>query len=224
MRRRHSSHGDNKKTISKKQKYYLIAVAVLLVCLVGFVVWRNSDANSSQNDSSLEVSNNSEAEDTSSTTDSDDSASSDTDNTDSDDDSSSSAEESEVEDVTGQKSTLDLSTIDSIDIEPMSISVSYVKGVGGFEFEVHRTPSGTQYVDFKNSDLVGTKCTDDEGVFATILENPESTEQSTLSKTIEIDDETYGLSLASVGCTNDSTKLLQYQQSFSDAFSLLKKI
>ena len=106
----------------------------------------------------------------------------------------------------------------------MSITVSYVKGVGGFEFEVHRTPSGTQYVDFKSSDLVGTKCTDDEGIFATILESPGSDEQATLTKTIKLDGTTYGLSLAATTCTSDTTKLSAYQQSFNDAFSLLKKM
>lgn len=131
-------------------------------------------------------------------------------------------EPSSTKDVTGQASTLDPETVGSIDITPMSITVSYVKGIGGFEFEVHRTPSGTQYVDFLSSDLVGTKCTDDQGVFATILESPESDEQSTLTKTIKLGNTTYGLSLAEATCTGDPDKLSSYQQSFSDAFNLLK--
>lgn len=132
-------------------------------------------------------------------------------------------ESSSTKDVTGQTSTLDPATVGSIDIAPMAITVSYVKGVGGFEFEVHRTPSGTQYVDFLSADLVGTKCTDDQGVFATILESPASDEQATLSKTIKLDSTTYGLSLATTTCTGDATKFSAYQQSFSDAFNLLKK-
>lgn len=130
---------------------------------------------------------------------------------------------SSVTDVTGQASTLDPATVGSITIDPMNITVSYVKGVGGFEYEVHRTASGTQYVDFMNSDLVGTKCTDDQGVFATILESPGTDEQATLSKTIKLANTTYGLSLAAATCTGDTMKLTAYQKSFDDAFSLLKK-
>src|SRR5690606_9516592 len=45
-------------------------------------------------------------------------------------------------------STIDPSTVNTIDIVPMDITVSYVKGAGGFEFEVLRTPNGSQYVEF----------------------------------------------------------------------------
>lgn len=117
----------------------------------------------------------------------------------------------------------DPSTVSTIDITPMNITVSYVKGVGGFQYEVLRTPNGTQYVDFRSTDLIGTKCTDDQGTFASILANPQSDESATLAQTTTVDGVKYGLSLTSNTCTSDTAKLKQYQDSFSNAFSLLKK-
>lgn len=120
-------------------------------------------------------------------------------------------------------STVDPQKVATIDITQLGITVSYVKGVGGFQYQVLRTPNGTQYVEFSSTDLVGTKCTDDNGAFASILVNPGNTESSTLTKTVKVDGDTYGLSLADGTCTSNSDKLKAYQQSFSDAFSLLKK-
>lgn len=127
------------------------------------------------------------------------------------------------DDNTTNKPALDTSTVGTIDITPMGITASYVKGIGGFEYAVLRTPSGTQYVEFRSPSLVGTKCTDDAGAFASILANPQSDESATLTKTTTIDGTKYGLSLASSTCTSDTAKLKAYQDSFSDAFSLLKK-
>lgn len=121
------------------------------------------------------------------------------------------------------QTTPDPSTVNSITIAPMSIVVSYVKGVGAFEYQVLRATNGTQYVEFRSADLVGTKCTNDEGTFASILANPTDDEKATLSKTTTVDGTVYGLSLADTTCTSDTAKLQKYQQSFSDAFSLLKK-
>ena len=125
---------------------------------------------------------------------------------------------------TTEESSLDPGTVATIDIEPMDLTVSYVKGVGGFSFEVKRTPGGSQYVEFSSESLAGTKCTNDTGVFATILEDPTSGDDSTIAKTVSVGDTKYGLSLAAPNCTADSAKLQAYQQSFSDAFSLLKKM
>lgn len=119
---------------------------------------------------------------------------------------------------------LDPATVSTIDIEPMAISVSYVKGAGGFEYEVLRTANGTRYVEFRSSSLAGTKCTNDVGAFASILADPDSNESTTLSKTTTVDGTKYGLSLESSTCTSDAKKLQSYQKSFGDAFSLLKKI
>lgn len=125
---------------------------------------------------------------------------------------------------TEPKSTVDPSTVSTIVIEPMSIEVAYVKGVGGFEFQVLRTPSGTQYVEFRNAELIGTKCTGDVGTFASIVESPSASEDtSTLSQKVTVDGTVYGLSLSGSNCTSDTTLLGKYQKSFSDAFSLLKK-
>lgn len=119
---------------------------------------------------------------------------------------------------------LDPATVATIDIEPMGIRVSYVKGVGGFEYQVLRTPSGTRYVEFRSPTLVGTKCTEDAGPFISIVESPAEDESATLSKTTTVDGTEYGLSLADESCTKNKESLKEYQESFSDAFSLLKKL
>jgi len=124
---------------------------------------------------------------------------------------------------TEESPVIDPATVNTIDIEPMDITVSYVKGAGGFEYEVLRTPNGSQYVEFRSPELVGTKCTDDQGAFASILENPSSSEGSTIAKSVTVGDIQYGLSLAAANCTSNAEKLQKYQQSFNDAFSLLKK-
>lgn len=119
---------------------------------------------------------------------------------------------------------LDPATVGTIDIPPMDITVSYVKGVGGFEYEVLRANNGTRYVEFRNESLVGTKCTNDMGTFASIIANPTESERLTLAKTQKVGDMTYGLSLADGTCTSDKSLLQEYQSSFSDAFSLLKQM
>lgn len=125
---------------------------------------------------------------------------------------------------TEEQSTLDPATVSTLDITPMSITVSYVKGIGGFEYEVLRANNGTRYVEFRSASLVGTKCTNDAGTFASIIANPTESERTALTKTTTVDGTLYGLSLADVTCTSDAGQLQKYQKSFSDAFSLLKKI
>lgn len=119
---------------------------------------------------------------------------------------------------------IDPATVSTIDIAPMELTVSYIKGIGGFEFNVLRTSSGTRYVQFSSPTLVGTKCSNDEGMFATILQDPSTDESATITKKTTVDGTEYGLSLTGSTCTNDAELLAKYQQSFSDAFTLLKKM
>ena len=116
---------------------------------------------------------------------------------------------------------LDPSTVSTVDIEPLGITVSYVKGVPGFSFIVLRTQDGTEYVEFRNDDLAGTICTDDEGAFASIIVGPSEQDVATLAQTVTVDETVYGLSLPSDDCTDNTELFEQYQQSFTDAFSLL---
>lgn len=118
---------------------------------------------------------------------------------------------------------IDPATLATIDVTPMALTVSYTKGVGGFEYEVLRRPNGTRYVEFSSPELVGTKCTNDKGVFASILESPASEEIATLAKTTTVGGMTYGLSLAAATCTSNATLLKDFQNAFSTPFSLLKK-
>lgn len=120
--------------------------------------------------------------------------------------------------------SIDPATLATVSIEPASLSVSYLKGVGGFDFKVLRTSNGTKYVEFSSTKLAGTKCTNDEGQFASIIESPSVDESTTLAKTTIVDGTTYGLSLADTICTNDNDLLKQYQDAFSKPFNLLKKM
>jgi cytoskeletal protein RodZ len=138
------------------------------------------------------------------------------------DDSSSSDTATTPQPETSQ--TIDPATTSTIDIVPMAITVSYTKGVGPFEYAVLRAQNGTRYVEFRSTNLVGSKCTNDEGTFASIIADPTEAESTALSKTTTVDGVKYGLSLADATCTSDSAALQKYQQSFSDAFTLLKKL
>ncbi len=194
----------------KRKLVTTIVVIVALILVVVTIAIANSIAN--KNDPYLQ----SKTEETSDTT--KDAAEESTDTTDSENSSSIAETTSEP------KSTIDPETLTTVNIEPMSLTVSYVKGVGGFEYSVMRRPNGTQYVEFYSSELAGTKCTGDQGAFASILEAPSSDEASTLSKKTTIGTTTYGLSLSATSCTGNPDLLAQYQKSFSDAFTLLKKM
>lgn len=135
------------------------------------------------------------------------------------DEDTSKAEEKPV----SEEKTIDPATVSTIDITQMGITVSYVKGVGGFEYIVKRSPRGGQYVEFRSEQLKGTKCTDDQGAFASIIEQPDATESAALTKKVTVEGVEYGLSLAAPACAPDAALLTQYQTSFKDAFSLLKK-
>ena len=121
-------------------------------------------------------------------------------------------------------SAIDPATIGTVDITPASLTVSYIKGVGGFAYEVLRSADGRKYIELKNSELAGTKCSDDTGVFVSILEAPNESEKATISKTMALDGVQYGLSVASPTCTSEPELLKQYQDAFSKPFGLLKKL
>lgn len=124
---------------------------------------------------------------------------------------------------TDTQPTPDPTTVATIDVAQLNITVSYVKGINGFSYQIQRAPDGSQYVEFYSDALKGTKCSDDEGQFASILVNPDSNEKATVAKSTVVDGTTYGLSLSATACTSSPDLLAQYQKSFSDAFSLLKK-
>ena len=119
---------------------------------------------------------------------------------------------------------LDPETLGGIAIPPANLVVSYVKGVGGFAYEVSRVSGGRQYVSLSNSELIGTKCQGDTGEFAAIIESPNESEKTTLEKTTIVEGVQYGLSIASPTCTNNTELLKQYQESFTKPFGLLKKL
>jgi hypothetical protein len=120
--------------------------------------------------------------------------------------------------------TVDPQTLNSIDVGPLGITVFYSKGTPGFEFTVLKTADQTQYVEFTSSDLIGTKCTNDQGAFASIIKNPSTSETQTTSQTVKVGSDTYGLSLASAGCTANDMLLNQYQDGFKNGFSSLKAL
>lgn len=120
--------------------------------------------------------------------------------------------------------TVDPSTLNSIDVEPLGVTVFYSKGTPGFQFSVLRAADNTQYAQFTSPDLVGTKCTDDEGVFASIIKDPSENDAQTINQTVKVGDDTYGLSLASAGCTSDTELLTTYQNGFKNGFSNLKSL
>jgi len=123
------------------------------------------------------------------------------------------------------KPAVDPNMLASVDVEPLGIVVYYAKGTPGFDFAIKKTANRTQYVEFTSTDLVGTKCTDDMGLFASIIKNPTSEEdQTTISETVKVGSDSYGLSLASASCTTNSELLTKYQAGFKEGFSSLKAL
>jgi archaellin len=118
----------------------------------------------------------------------------------------------------------DPATLNSIDIEPLAITVFYSKGTPGFEFTVLKTADQTQYIQFTSSDLIGTKCTNDQGAFASIIKNPSSNEIQTTTQTVKVGSDSYGLSLASTSCASNTDLLSKYQTGFKNGFSNLKAL
>lgn len=131
--------------------------------------------------------------------------------------------ETDKEEAAVAETTVDPATLASIDIDPLGITAFYTRGVGGFEYSVKRTSSGTRYVDFSSPELVGTKCTDDEGIFASIIEGVKAEEDNTtISKTVKVGETIYGLSLSGNNCASNVELLKDYQMAFSNGFGELK--
>jgi hypothetical protein len=193
----------------KRKLVTTLAVLTILLLVIGVIAWIKA-AGQDKTDPYA-------AKDTTSTTTepTDDSSSM---------DSPENTEMSTPEDSTNSTPTLDPATVGTVDIVPMTITASYVKGIGGFEYQVLRTTNGTRYVKLSSPELAGTKCTNDIGTFASILADPDSNESATLTKTTTVEGTKYGLSLEPATCTADAEKLQVYQKSFNDAFSLLKKM
>lgn len=142
-----------------------------------------------------------------------------------------SQEETKPEDTPVEQTSDDISpdvdpaTLNSIDIEPLAITVFYTKGTPGFDFAVKRAADRTQYVEFSSPNLVGTKCTNDEGVFASIIKNSTSSEDENAGTTKQkVGNDTYELALVGPDCTSDVELLKEYQSGFSNGFSQLKAI
>ena len=133
--------------------------------------------------------------------------------------------ESRVEVKDEPVSTIDPATLSSVDIQPFGITVSYETGIPGFEYTIHRSANQTEYVDFSSAELIGTKCTNDTGIFASITKNPSSDEDKTLLISMtKVGNDSYGLSLPESTCTSNVQLFEQFQASFKDAFGALKAI
>ena len=181
----------------------IIVLGLTLLIVGGFVIWQNG-----QKTDTMDVSSQSTSTDTQP-------GAENTDETN---------PEATVPTVTDTSSTsVNPATLSSIVIEPLAITASYTKGIPGFEFAVKRTSDGTQYVEFSAPELVGTKCTNDSGAFATIIKGVKTTEDSsTLSQKKSIDGIDYGLSLVSPDCTSNVELLKEYQSAFTNGFSYLR--
>ena len=118
----------------------------------------------------------------------------------------------------------DAANFTTIAIDPLAINIYYTKGTGPFEFAVLRTPGGTRFVEFRAPSLIGTKCTDDLGAFASIIEDPKESDSTTLAESIQVGANSYGLSLATDACTSDAGLLSKYQSAFRDGLPLLSAI
>lgn len=123
-----------------------------------------------------------------------------------------------------QAAVIDPATLNVIEVSQARLAVFYVKGIGSLEYEVLRSSDGRKYVEFRNPELIGTKCEDDLGVFVSILESPNSSEQTTVSNKVSVEGVEYGLSVASPTCTSNAELLTKYQDAFIKPFSLLKKL
>ncbi|HRQ86945.1 MAG TPA: hypothetical protein PLY16_02435 [Candidatus Saccharibacteria bacterium] len=118
---------------------------------------------------------------------------------------------------------IDTSNAEELVIEPLDIVMYYDKDLLGFEYHILRTAEGTQYIEFSTERLIGNKCTNDKGVFASFIKNPSTEEdRSTLSQETNVNGDTYGLTLTGESCASDLTLLETYQKGLADYFSLLK--
>lgn len=125
---------------------------------------------------------------------------------------------------TSDANAVDPGTLSSVAVEPLGVNVFYTKGTPGFEYSIQRTADRTQYADFTSTDLISSKCTDDKGLFVSIIKNPTNESQTTISQTVKVGQDTYGLSLAGSGCTDNAELLTQYQTGFKNGFSSLSSL
>ena len=190
------------KTQGKKKLIVIIAVVVAILLVVGAIYAKR------QSQVTNETITNTTAQ-----TDAKDDASL----TETDDDTASTAETPDVPAV-------DPETLSSIAIESLGVTVYYSKGTPGFEYMINRTADSTQYADFTSADLVAGKCTDDKGLFVSIIKNPASESQTSISQTVKVGDDTYGLSLTGSNCTDNAELLTQYQTGFKNGFSSLSAL
>lgn len=115
----------------------------------------------------------------------------------------------------------DPSTIKQLEIAQLNVVLGYSNTLPGMSYSIGKTTAGTTYVQLANDQLIGDKCTDDEGVFATILKDPSSTDNTTVSTTVKVGNDTYGLALPSDACTADQDLFDQYQTSMKQNFPFL---
>lgn len=115
----------------------------------------------------------------------------------------------------------DPSTVKQLEIAQLNVTLDYSNTLPGMSYSIGRTSGGTTYVQLANDQLVGDKCTDDSGVFATILKDPSSTDSTTVSTTVKVGDDTYGLALPSDSCTGDKDLFDEYQTSMKQNFPFL---
>lgn len=115
----------------------------------------------------------------------------------------------------------DPSTLRELPISQLGITISYDKTLPGVSYAISRTPAGTQYVDLMNDQLIGGICTNDAGTFASIIKDPTASDQATVSATVKVGDDTYGLSLPSADCTSNADLFAQFQDSIKATFPYL---
>lgn len=195
-----------------------LAILAVLLLIVFAIAWAKSS-----NDSTID---NVDQESSQTTTDDDasDESTVDVEDTDNSSVTSDDTDEDASTENTEPAAEPDSQDFSYIDVEQVSLKVYYRKGIPGFEYRILQTASGTQYIEFMASDLIGTKCTDDQGVFASIMINPSSSDEQTLTATTKVGVDNYGLSLAGSSCTSDTELLAEYQAAFKDGFSSLREL
>jgi len=125
---------------------------------------------------------------------------------------------------TSQPTPPDPSTIKQLHIAQLGLVIDYANTLPGMSYSIGKTTAGTTYVQLSNTQLIGDKCTDDDGVFATILKDPTVTDSVTVSMVTKVGDVTYGLALPSGACTGNLALFNQYQASMKQDFSFLRSV
>lgn len=116
----------------------------------------------------------------------------------------------------------DPSTVKSLDISQLGLTLNYDRTLPGLSYEISRTGDGTQYVSLTYDGLVGSKCTGDQGEFASIIKNPTNTDSIAINNTVKLGNDTYGLALPDNSCTGNVDLFNQYQASMKANFPYMK--